>query len=240
MDATNGQWAIWVGNNDGLLNIADFGLEAGKTYTFSQDMKILAGNRVGGFKLDWSGGGSTGDMYVAKIGDGSEWGTYNFPVTIPAGKTAFKIVPLWGPSSSVGYDNFRVDNAPTTVVPIIQNGDFEGTGGDKWTSQQSGGHGITFPATGGNPGGCAVINSVGQTGYAQLNALNLTSTGPNIPLATLGLTAGRTYTFQQDMKILAGSNIGGLKVEFVPTGTGDLFPAKIGDGAAQIFFCKSV
>jgi hypothetical protein len=232
MTSTGGQWGIWVGNNDAFINISDYGLVAGKAYTFSQDMKIFGtGSRIGGFKLDWfPDGGSTQDMYVSKIGDGTAWNTYNFPVTIPPGKTAFKIVPLWGPNTSVGFDNIRVNNTPTTIVPIIQNGDFEGTGGDKWTSQQSGGHVISFPATGGNPGGCAVINSVGQTGFAQLNALNLTGTGPNIPLAQLGLTAGRTYTFQQDMKILSGTNIGGLKVEFVPTGTGDLFPAKIGDG----------
>lgn len=230
LGASQTWYAVLIGNNNGFEDLANLGLTAGNSYVFSMDMKIFGGGNIGGLKLEWTpGGGDTGDMFNAKIGDGSAWGTYNFLVKIPPGKTGVKVVPLWGPNSKIGYDNIRVDNTPT-LTSVIQNGDFESTGPDKWTFQQSGGQSVSYPTTGGNPSGCAVVDSVGLSGFGQLVAQGPSNANSLIPISTLGLTAGQTYTVQQDMKILSGSNIGGLKFEFVPMGTGELRPAIIGDG----------
>ncbi|MEO5912990.1 MAG: hypothetical protein ABIS50_02075 [Luteolibacter sp.] len=233
MDATNGQWAIWVANGDAPIPLSSLGLVAGKTYTFKQDMITLisgVGHR-GGVKIEsWNGAhlSNSGDMYATSTS--GSWETYSFTYTIDPAATAIKVVPLWGENSSIGYDNILVDNTqivPPPVVPVIPNGTFSAAG-TAWAFFQGGGQTVSYPGTGGNPDGCAVIDSVGKGAYAVMVANN------NAPmsLASLGLTAGKTYTFQQDMKILAGTHIGGLKVEFVPTGTGDLYPTIIGDGTS--------
>ncbi|MES2657290.1 MAG: hypothetical protein V4689_01670 [Verrucomicrobiota bacterium] len=232
MDATNGQWAIWVANNDAPIPLASLGLEAGKTYVFKQDMITLisgVGHR-GGVKIEsWNGAqlSNSGDMFATSTS--GSWETYSFTYTIDPAATAIKVVPLWGENSSIGYDNILVENTPVIpppVVPVIPNGTFS-AGGTAWAFFQGGGQTVSYPGTGGNPDGCAVIDSVGKGSYAVIVANN------NVPmsLASLGLTAGKTYTFQQDMKILAGTNIGGLKVEFVPGFSGELYPTLIGDGS---------
>jgi hypothetical protein len=48
MNATNGQWGIWVSNSDAVLTLAQLSLTAGQTYNFTQDMRIEAGTNVGG------------------------------------------------------------------------------------------------------------------------------------------------------------------------------------------------
>ena len=220
-------------DNQGIP-LASLGLVAGNTYTFSMDMKNFAGTGTGGLKLEaWNGGVSaasnTGDMPAS--GSSPNWATYSWNYTIPAGTTSIKIVPLITPPSggsnadSVGFDNIRVNNTPITpppVVPIIPNAGFE-LGGTSW-AYFHGGPTLSYPSTGGNPDGNAVIDATGG-GWAVLVSNN------NAPmtLTSLGLTAGQTYTFQLDMKVLAGSNPGGLKVEFVPTASGDLryTPAQI-------------
>jgi len=70
-----------------------------------------------GFKIDFTNAGensglSTGDLYPQLIGDGSSWETYTFPIEIPAEVDGLKIVPLWGPNSSIAYDNFCFDPNP--------------------------------------------------------------------------------------------------------------------------------
>ena len=40
------------------------------------------------------------------------WATYTFSYTILLGTLGLKVVPLWGPNSSVGYDNIGV------IVPL--------------------------------------------------------------------------------------------------------------------------
>lgn len=228
MDATNGQWGIWVGNADAAIPIVDLGLTAGQTYTFSQDMKVLSGNNVGGFKIDFVPAGSTGDIRIPKINDGTTWETYNYPITIPTGTTGIKIVPLWGQSSVVGFDNFRVENGsipPPPVIPGIPNPGFEGPGGASWAAVGP----ITsfsYPTTGGNPSGYGVMDaSNGQWGiWVSNNDAVLT-------LEQLSLIAGQTYNFNMDMRIISGSSIGGFKVDFFPSGsTGDIRIPKIGDG----------
>ena len=127
MNANGGQWGIWVANGDAVLTIGPGGqlpLTAGTTATFAMDMRIESTtnqSNIGGFKVDFVGGpgGSTGDMYPAKSGSGAEWSTYTFSVPIPSGVTGVKLVPLWGPNSTVGYDNIRIVN---TFAASIANG----------------------------------------------------------------------------------------------------------------------
>ncbi len=105
-----GGFGIWVANSGNPITLASLGLTAGQTYTFLQDMKIITGTRIGGFKVDFFSGaaqvGTTGDVYPAS-GTGN-WATYSFPVTIHPSADGIKVVPLWGPGSSVGYDNVRI------------------------------------------------------------------------------------------------------------------------------------
>jgi hypothetical protein len=106
--ATQPFYAVLVSNGGQQLPLAALGLTPGQTCVFAMDMKIISGDKIGGFKVDFVPSGSTGDMYPGITGDGSEWATYSFPVTIPADAIGLKLVPLWGPASVVGYDNIRV------------------------------------------------------------------------------------------------------------------------------------
>ncbi len=229
IDGTNSPWAIWVGNTDSAIPISNLGLSAGQTYTFKQDMKVLSGSNVGGFKIDFVPSGSTGDLRIPKIGDGSTWETYSYSISIPAGTTGIKIVPLWGVNSIVGFDNFRVENGavpPPPVIPGIPNPGFETPGGVSWTPVGP----ITefsYPTTGGNPGGYGVMDaSNGQWGIWVANSDAV------LTLEQLSLTAGNTYNFTMDMKIVSGNSLGGFKVDFIPAGsTGDVYKPIIGGGA---------
>lgn len=120
--AADGGFGIWVGNADQPITLAELNLEAGSTYNFTQDMILLSGPNIGGFKLDFTNGGvnagSTGDLRQDLIGDGSTWETYTFQIPIPEGVDGFKIVPLWGIDSSVGFDNIGFD--PTPVLPPVE------------------------------------------------------------------------------------------------------------------------
>lgn len=127
--AADGGFGIWVGNDGGPLLLADLGLSAGSTYDFTQDMKILSGDNIGGLKLDFTTGGSdsgsTGDLRTDLIGDGSTWETYSFRITIPEGVDGFKVVPLWGVDSSVGFDNIGfIPNPiePPVDPPVVEAG----------------------------------------------------------------------------------------------------------------------
>jgi hypothetical protein len=133
------------------------------------------------------------------------------------------------PGSATAIANVVVP--PTPLVYGIPNAGFETANGAQWDSSQANGHTFSFPTSGGNPGGYAVIDgsAAWQTYYAVLVA----NTGKKLSLEALNLTAGQQCTFALDMKILSGSNIGGLKVEFYPggTNTGEVFPALTGDGS---------
>ncbi len=114
--ATSSSYAIWVNGNSTPLSISSLGLSAGVTYTFLVDMKVLSSNpgtNLGGFKVDFFNGGtmvgSTGDMRPSPTGHNiANWETYGYSVPVPAAADGMKLVPLWGPNSSVGYDNVRV------------------------------------------------------------------------------------------------------------------------------------
>ena len=241
MNATNGQWGIWVGNGDAAISLSSLGLTAGNTYTFSQDMTIVgaAGTNIGGFKVDFVPSGSSGDLRIPKIGDGSTWETYNYSISIPAGTTGIKIVPLWGPNSVVGFDNFRVENGavpPPPVIPGIPNPGFEIPGGSGWAAVSGGGlTDYSYPTSGGNPGGYGMMTNSSGWGIWVSNSDAV------LTLAQLSLTAGQTYNFTVDMKIFSGANIGKYKVDFSPSGsTGELTPAIIGGGSSWATYTFSV
>jgi len=117
-----GGWGIWVGGNTTPLPIAPMGLVAGETYTFVQDMKtIVSGSGLAGVKIEsWGPGGqisNSGDMRAPT--ESAVWETYYFPYTIAAGATGLKVVPLWAPGGTVGYDNIGVIVPPQPVVASI-------------------------------------------------------------------------------------------------------------------------
>ena len=119
-------FGIWVNGDTTPLPIASSGLTAGLTYTFVQDMKIISGANVGGFKIDWfdganAGAGSTGDLRPSTNGHNTaNWETYSFSATIPAAAVGMKIVPLWGQLSEVAFDNIGVV-IPTIPPPVVIN-----------------------------------------------------------------------------------------------------------------------
>ncbi|MEZ7920480.1 MAG: hypothetical protein QMC24_09155 [Akkermansiaceae bacterium] len=231
---TSGGFGIWVGNDGNSISLDSLGLEAGNSYNFSQDMQLLSGSTIGGLKLDFTTAGantgSSGEIFPDLIGDGSTWETYTFEIAIPLGVDGFKLVPLWGTNSSVGFDNISY-NTTGGEAPLVPNGDFE-NGSTSWFQE---GTDITFayPSTGGNPDGHGRINSVPPTTGTGFWAAN---GGAPITISSLGLTAGDTVNFKQDMKIFDGSGIGGLRLEFFNGGdlvgnTGKLYPDLIGDGS---------
>lgn len=91
--------------------------------------------------------------------------------------------------------------AKADVTNYWANGDFESLpAGTNWAQNSGGGtFFFGFPASGGNPGGYAVITNTTTAGYAVLIAGNTPQSGDPIPIAPLGLVADGTYTFIQDM-----------------------------------------
>lgn len=213
-------FAVLISNGDAPYPLASLGLQAGKTYKFLYDMQTAtAGPNKGGIKIEsWTATGALSDSGdKRKTSTGTGWASYSEEYTIHPSATHLKVVPLWTSNETVAFDNIGVDNTPAQVLPVVPNSGFETPGGANW-AYYTDGFGLTYPATDGNPGGCAVIDATGPGGWGVLVANN----NVPIPLSTLGLTAGGTYTFQLDMKVLSGANPGGLKVEFVPGASGDL------------------
>ncbi len=170
IDATTAAWGIWVGAGDAAIPLDSLGLKAGRTHVFFQDMKILSGANVGGFKIDFVPSGTTGDIRVARSGDGRSWAKYEYPVVIPAGATGIKVVPLWGEKSRVAFDNIGVETTP--VVPVVVAPDlvFEddfAVAGTNW-SGPTGGAGLTrsleWSGSAGNPGGATVLTAANPAG----------------------------------------------------------------------------
>jgi len=100
--------------NPPSLTLSSLGLVAGQTYTFVMDMQIVSGDNIGGLKIEsWNDSenpdtplSDSGNMYpLSGTGD---WATYSFSYTINPGATELNIVPLWGPNSTVNYDNIGV------------------------------------------------------------------------------------------------------------------------------------
>ncbi len=102
------------------------------------------------------------------------------------------------------FGSVVIQDQPAPIVPDpILNGDFETAGGFGWGTTQGT---PTYPTSGGNPNGNGVLASTG--GFAVLYAFN----NSEKTFASLGLTPGKTYTLQLDMKVISGG-IGGIRLE---------------------------
>ena len=117
--------------------------------------------------------------------------------------------------------------AQTYTTNLFPNGnfDFGGPTGDWLEVGGGGGYSYEYPTSGGNPDSYGIIHHTNSWAIWVNGAAD-----PGVSLASMGLVAGNTYTFVQDMKTLAGTNTGGLKLEsWGPAGkindTGDMRPA---------------
>lgn len=128
----NGGWGIIVSNTvaggaGGGVPIADLGLTAGGSVTFTYDSINLTGaGPVGGFKWEaWGGNvirGNTGDVFPTVIGDGTTWETYTFDWTLPALTDKIIFVALWAGGANtdtVGFDNVGVVPEPATYAALL-------------------------------------------------------------------------------------------------------------------------
>jgi len=116
--------------------------------------------------------------------------------------------------------------AGSAEAVLFPNGDFSDGQG---TWMEMGSVEFSYPATGGNPGGYGIMDATG-------GGFGIWVCGQNNPitLASLGLTAGQTYTFYHDMiEFVKGGSTGtanpGIKIEFWGSG------AKIGGSGDQRF-----
>ncbi|MGJ8697503.1 MAG: hypothetical protein ACSHYF_14395 [Verrucomicrobiaceae bacterium] len=232
--ANDGGFGIWVANDGVIMTLESLGLTAGNAYTFTQDMKILSGSNIGGVKIEYYNAAgaeippNTGNLYPALIGTGATWETYEFPAAIPSNATGIKVVPLWGPGSSVAFDNIGYQTT-TVELPPVPNGDFE-NGSTSWL-EIGGNTTWSYPTTGGNPDGFGQMANTGAS-----VGLWVANGGAPLSLDSLGITAGEEVTFLQDMKLISGTQIGGLKIEFLRGAeflgqTEDLYPTLIGNGS---------
>ena len=113
-----------------------------------------------------------------------------------------KIIALLGLLTTVSLAHAQTTN-------LMPNGDFSNTN-TGWLEVNGGGAILyEYPPSGGNPDGYGVINRTNNNTWA----IWVCDGGNVIPLSSLGLTAGQTYTFLQDMKVFSGTNLGGIKVE---------------------------
>ena len=227
-----GGYAVLISNNNAPLPLSSLGLTAGETYTFSYDMiSSTIGANKGGIKVEsWTAGGflsDSGDQRVTTTTTGWESYTLNYPINPAA--THIKIVPLWTPNETVGFDNIGVNNTPIPPPPFVPdqiiNGDFETPGGAGWGTTQTT---PSYPTTGGNPdsGGHVVLDSsVGS--FAVLYAFNNTEK----TFASLGLAPGDIYTFQMDMKLISGLFNGRLRLEGPAGFVQEYAPTVIGNGS---------
>jgi hypothetical protein len=208
-----GNYAVMISNGDAPYPLSALSLVAGNTYTFSYDMiASVAGANKGGVKIEsWTATNrisDSGDQRVTAASTG--WANYTYNYAIEPTATHIKIVPLWTPNETVGFDNISVNNTPFALfVPAqIPNGDFEIPAGADW-AYFTDGFGLQFSPTGGNPGGNAIIDGTTGGGYGVLVAFG----NAEKSAASLGLTPGGPCTIQMDMKLISGTNVGGLKLE---------------------------
>lgn len=184
-------YAVLVANANTFIPLSDLGMTAGNGYTFSQDMKIFAGNKIGGIKLEWLGGSQppTPETYPAIINGGTDWATYNFNFIIPTGVTALKVVPLWAPNSTVGIDNVRFESVPYYVAPLppppptdLVHENLFDVEGTNWGPPAGGGAGITssrtWSSSQGNPPGSTILTVANPAGAPA--AVSFTYTAPDI------------------------------------------------------------
>ncbi|MGJ8725255.1 MAG: hypothetical protein ACSHYB_11910 [Roseibacillus sp.] len=228
IDASTGSFGVLISLSDQPIPIAGLGLVAGQAYNFQQDMNLFSGSDIGGLKVEFFTGSdqhsTTGNLYPTS-NSGNVWATYDFPIQIPPNVSGIKVIPLWGPNSVVGYDNITIGGT-TTTPPIIDipNGDFS-AGDANWITAGEPDTIFSYPSTGGNSGGYALLENDGN-GFGVLVA----NEGSSIPLGRLGLSPSTSYTFSMDTYRNSGSEVGKLKIEFFGCG---VFLGDSGDIAAS-------
>ena len=188
MDSVGGQWGVWVTNNNGPSLPLPPGLVAGNGYNFKMDMILQSGSAIGGLKLEWQGAGDTGDIRLPYLGAG--WQTYTFPVIIPAGATGYKVVPLWGNNSSVGFDNIGYESVPYFVAPLPPPPPSDvivlerfNVASPRWAAPVIAGAGITgsstWSSTEGNPPGSTVLAATNPVPVGGNASISYIATGVN-------------------------------------------------------------
>jgi hypothetical protein len=103
--------------------------------------------------------------------------------------------------------------ANADITHLFPNGDFDHPAGTNtpWV-EVGGGTTWSYPTTGGNPGGYGVMNGTG--GWGIWVGGNTTP----LPIAPMGLVAGNTYNFVQDMMSIV-DNGGGNSVRVASSAT---------------------
>jgi hypothetical protein len=233
--------ASWSGGNSTIGNttpipLTTLGLSAGGTCTFFVDMKVESGTGVGGiYVIFWNASGqigNTGTLYPSS--ETTNWVTYTFPVTIPAGTTGMSIgvqAPDYSTGTTADFDNIRVVAGTANLVP---GGGYEPSDSNNPdivanTFAWGGGYNAQFLTSGGNPDGYLSFQYVpGQASWSGANS-TIGNTTP-IPLSTLGLSAGASVTCLVDMKRESGTGVGGFYAIFWNASgqignTGTLYPS---------------
>jgi hypothetical protein len=192
IDASGGAWGVWVSNNDdgSFIPLASLGLVAGNGYNFQMDMRIEAGsitNNLGELKLEWQGGGDTGDMPATYID--ANWNTHIFQAIIPATATGLKVVPVANDNNHVGFDNIGFDDVPYFVAPppppppadLTLSEPFDDVGTEaKWTLPTPPGtitSSLQWIDTDGNPAGSTEISVDNPDGVGAAVSFTYTATG---------------------------------------------------------------
>lgn len=160
-----GGYAVLISNNDQPYPLASLGLEADKSYTFHYDMIASAtGPNKGGIKIEsWNAGtrlSDSGDQRVEVTAAG--WRSYSYRYKLNASATHIKVVPLWTPNQTVGFDNIRVDNTPyvePSPTDVVHENTFNSAGSNWGTPAGNSGatSTITWSGSAGNPGGATVL-----------------------------------------------------------------------------------
>lgn len=121
LESWGDNWSIFVnpvdaGDAGGGIPIADLGVTAGATETFTFDMKNFAGTNPGGLKVEaWGGNALIGYLPDWRPATASTaWQTYEVDWDVPAGTEKLIFVPVWGADSTVGFDNVGVVPEPAT------------------------------------------------------------------------------------------------------------------------------
>ena len=222
--ADDGGEGYLTANNGQVIALSDLsGIAAGSVYSVDVDMKVTSGLDYGTVQLiyyetdsegDWVQDGATTQLsvdssYDAEF-DGADWDTYTFQFYVPHGTEGVKIRLYGAEGSEVAFDNVTLNNTALATYSASEIPDPGFEFGQAAYEENGAAEAIhTFYDVDGNPDGYAEIdNSAGGWGILVANC------GAVQSLSDLGLTAGETYLFTMDMRIVTGDNIGGLKLDF--------------------------
>jgi hypothetical protein len=239
-------FTVQANANGGGFKVLPAPFNASGNDTISIRMNVNAGNVADKFNIVLVDGDGTERAYRfdgIAVGDNQTFTKNvasflgdNAPGSTPgldlANLTAFH---LQGTFVNADAMNMTFDNLSFVVAPFVPdtivNGDFEIPNGSGWNAFAPGGPTITFPDIEGNPSGHAVIDATAAEGFAAIEAFG----GAEKSFASLGLAPGDSYTIQLDMKILEGSNIGGVQLiganAYTAPAPGLERPTIIGDGS---------